>query len=219
MECRAMKKGCLIYIIIVFIVILSVTLFSLLTNSIRKNYSKTNEYPAYDSLEQYTKENTNSEYSYSIIAKNDEYAVCFVDSINSYELKILSKTKEERWIVLSEDKDYKYTYYTNKDDNIDINEIVTYKQLNNEKNIVAICQYMSSGKEGIPVSNADIRKLKNISDSQNTKFYYSANQSKSPEILFAYYIGFVDNFDKNAYTLYMNDKEYPFKEWKKLLGR
>lgn len=214
-----MKKGCLIYIIIVFIVILSVTLFSLLTNSIKKNYSKTNEYLAYDSLEQYTKENTNSEYSYSIIAKNNEYAVCFVNSINSYELKILSKTDEGKWQLLSEDNEYKYTYYTNKNNDIDINEIITYKKADNDKNIVIIGQYISSGKEGIPVSNADKRKLKNLTDSQNTKFYYSANQSKSPEILFAYYIGFVDNFDKNAYTLYINDKEYPFKEWKKLLRR
>lgn len=195
--------------IVFALIFLAVTQCILWSHASRK-YIPPHDYPTYDSLEQYTKENTNSDCSYNIIAQDDEIAVCYADSIKSIELKILLKTETGKWIVLSRDLDYKTNFYTNKSNNPNFNNIFIYSISNSSKKIIIVEKYIKSGNY---VFNEEREKLKNIYDSQNTVFKYKASQSN----LYADYIGFVDNFDKNTYTLYINDKEYPYKEWKKLL--
>lgn len=200
-----------IIFIAIFVIFLAVTQWILWSHTLG-NYIPPHDYPTYDSLEQYTKENTNSECLYSIIAQDDEIAVCYADSIKSIELKILSKTETGKWIVLSRDLDYKTNFYTNKSNNPNFNNIFIYSISNSSKKIIIVEKYIKSGNY---VFDEEREKLKSICDSQNTVFSYKASQSN----LYADYIGFVDNFDEDTYTLIVNDKEYPYKEWKKLLKR
>lgn len=201
--------------IVFALIFLAVTQWILWSHTLG-NYIPPHDYPTYDSLEQYTKENTNSDCSYNIIAQDDKNAVCFVAGNGYTDVKILSKTESEKWIELIKDTDYKIKFYINKNNN-EFDDMYVYSLSNSERKIIIVEENIYSTKSEEYIFNEEEEKLKSISDSQNTIFNYYAIQSKTIAVLFAEYVGFVDNFDKNTYTLYINDKEYPFKQWQKLL--
>ena len=204
--------------IIIALLFLTITLFILWSDIFDADNPVEPEYITYNSLKEYTEKKSNSEYTYDIIAQSDDYAVCFIDSNSSIELKILSRFNE-KWVELNKNIDYKVKYYNTNRSTNDFNEIRFYDLVNSETNIIIVIQVMTSNKSGEKVLYTDNNKLSSLTDSQNTTFSYSVNQSKTIEMLFVYYIGFVDNFDKNNYTLYVNDNEYPYKEWGKLFRR
>lgn len=206
-----LKKSVVIIFTIAGIVI---TLYGL--NKL-KNSSQTQVYSTYDSLKEFTETNSNSESIYEIIAQEDKYAVCLVTGVNYTELKILSKTEDEKWKDTSEDSNCKQNVYINMSMNTDFQSIFNYKIKDNNDDIIIVQKAPINLNYNENFYNEDDKKLRKIGDSQNTKFYYITKYSK--DFLDIYYIGFVDNFDEDTYILNINDKEYPYKELKKLLRR
>ncbi|MEL7570365.1 MAG: hypothetical protein AAGU14_07350 [Eubacteriaceae bacterium] len=206
-----------ILIIVIFVIFLAVTQWILWSHAFGKN-TPPHDYPTYDSLEQYTKENTNSECLCKIIAQDDKYAVSYKAGDGYAVLAdIFSKNENGKWELLTRDYDYKVKYYAYKNVNRDFHFIDFFTLLNSDKKIVIIEKAVNSTTIGEYIPDEKIEKLKSISDSQNTTFHFDAEPSREIHAIYTYYVGFVDNFDKNTYTLYINDKEYPYKEWKKLL--
>ncbi|NMC56122.1 MAG: hypothetical protein GYA50_02725 [Eubacteriaceae bacterium] len=205
-----------IIIIAIFVIFLAVTQWILWYHASEK-YIPPHDYPTYDSLEQYTKENTNSQNLYKIIAKNEDYAVSLVYSNDSSDLQILSKIQNGKWQLLIRDYDYKIKFYAYKNVNRDFHFIDFFTLLNNNTKIVVVEKAVNSTTIGEYVPDEKIEKFKNISDSQNTIFNFAAKPSREIHAIYTYYVGFIDNFDKDTYTLYINDKAYPYKQWKKLL--
>lgn len=208
---NALKKSVVIIFTIAGIVITLYVLNKLI------NSSQTKVEPTYDSLNEYTEANSNSGNAYEIIAQEDKYAVCLVTGANYTELKILSKTEDGKWKDISMDSNCKQNLYINMSMNTDFQSIFNYIIKDSNDDIIIMQKATINLNYDENFYNEDDKKLRKIGDSQNTKFYYATKNSK--DFLDIYYIGFIENFDKDNYILYINDKEYPFKEWKKLLSK
>jgi len=198
-----------IIFIAIFVIFLAVTQWILWSHAF-----KGPNYIEYNSIDEYIEKNTNSESKYEIIAQDNKNAVCLVTGVNYTEIKILSNI-DEKWVERIA-SDYKFKSYLNTNLNNDFDFIYIFKIRNNNMNIILVNKVVISWNHD-GVYNEEDKKLRKIDDSQKTKFYLATKSSN--DSLSIYYIGFVDNFDEDTYTLIVNDKEYPYKEWKKLLKR
>ncbi|MEL7570734.1 MAG: hypothetical protein AAGU14_09265 [Eubacteriaceae bacterium] len=208
----AFKKTFIIILFVIFLVITQWFLWS-------KVFIKHN-YIEYNSLDEFIGQNINSDDQYmKLIAENNEYAVCLGVSNNMGELYILLKTNDGKWELLSKNYDYKKKSYTIRNNNSDFVIIHNFEMKNNNQNIIIVWKIADSKEFGKNIFTEDDKKLKRISDSQNTKFYYRASIDKTPGVLNVIYTGFIKNFDTNNYVLYINDNEYPYSDWGKLFNR
>ncbi len=156
--------------ILAFVIFLVITQWLLWSNVFIKH-----NYIEYNSLDEFIGQNINSDDQYKkLIAENNEYAVCLGVSNNTGELYILLKTNDGKWELLSKKYDYKKKSYTIRNNNSDFVIIHNFEMKNNNQNIIIVWKIADSKEFGKNIFTEDDKKLKRISDSQNTKFYYCA---------------------------------------------
>jgi hypothetical protein len=215
MESKTMKPAIKMRLILLAIIL--VIVFLVVTQCILwSNLSEKPDIQTYNSLDEFIEENSDSEYTYDILAQNDEYAVCLGSSYGAEEFRILSKESDGKYQVLNESFDYDLKSYSIKNNNADLIYIYNFKMNDNNDNIVMVWKVSISEEYGEYVFDESDRKLNRVGDTHQTIFYYKAILDKNPGFLNVIYTGFVEDLDKENYVLYINENEYPYSEWRKL---
>ncbi|MEL7569049.1 MAG: hypothetical protein AAGU14_00645 [Eubacteriaceae bacterium] len=200
--------------ILAFIVFFAITQWILWSGAFDRNDNIN-----YTTINEFIEKNSSSDNPIEIIAQSNEYSVCLGTNNNVGELYILLKTNDGKWELLSKNYDYKKKSYTIRNNNSDYVIIHNFEMKNNNQNIIIVWKVVNSAKFGVSNFTENDKKLKRICDSQSTLFYHQILMDKSPGFLNVTYTGFIKNFDTNNYVLYINDNEYPYSDWGKLLKR
>ena len=192
-------------IIVISILFLIITLGILWIDVFINNMSKT-----YNSPSAYAEKNSDSSSFYEIIAQTDTYAICLFTSFENKEYHLLAQSDKGEWELLTNKFDYNQFSYANLKPNSDFWYIYIFEIKKTNKDIIMIIDaYLNEAN----------KSTHNISDSQNTVFYYSPKHNTVNLPYYDTYIGSINNFNKNNYILYVNDNEYPYKEWGKLFKK